>query len=117
MTMRAVRRTAPGEPQGDDLVPVVLLVGPLATVELAVDRDARARRSSSPTMQAELCLLAGQRECYPALLRPASADGAAVERSPAVSTLVIGEPTEDARLNGTAPATLGHRGGVAGAES
>jgi hypothetical protein len=48
---------------------------------------------------------------------PAPAREAAVERQPAVAAFVVGEPAEDARLHRTAPATLRHCGGVAGAES
>ena len=51
------------------------------------------------------------------LLGPAAARRRPVERQAPVAALVVGEPTQDAGLDRAAPATRGHRGGVACAEA
>jgi hypothetical protein len=52
-----------------------------------------------------------------ALLGPAATRRRPVARQSAVAALVVGESAEDAGLDRAAPATLGHRGGVASAEA
>jgi hypothetical protein len=59
---------------------------------------------------------ARQRDYDRPLLGPAPAGRRPVGREPTVAALVVSEPAEDAGLDRATPATLGHRGGVAGAE-
>jgi hypothetical protein len=47
------------------------------------------------------------------VLTPAPAPRCTVAGLPAVAALVVGEPAEDTGLDRTAPAAVGHRGGVA----
>src|SRR2546421_9061502 len=59
----------------------------------------------------------GQGEEGSALLCPAAARRRAVERQSAVAALVVGRAPERACLHRAAPATVDHRGGVAGPEA
>ena len=57
-----------------------------------------------------------QRHDCGTLSRPAAARRSPVERQTTVAALMVGEPAEHSGLDRTAPTTVRHRGGVAGAE-